>query len=643
MAQIYLYPKTFEVVTKCQLNNNRKKVVVDTYAAGITFTAGASYTIDLEEDFVKETGGSRFSNPSQTGFASFTVPSTGPAITSQTPTGTSVTNNTEITYVYERNILVGTGNFELYKETGATDQLVQSFDVATSNLITISGNQVTLNVTGLIDAGETYYVLIDTGAITDKDSIDAPGYSTDQGHNFSTAASTGDFPDLISLQASLGTLSCEPTKNPNYEYAQFVDSASFSITATGERYAAIANMTNNRTIVRDTSNEIFEFSTPQIEPPPGDTSTYSFTLTSNDGEFGDTDNLNTAYATYSFTGTYTQVNSQLEKIVFYPDTTFSAGGSSTATYTQNKDGVQQTQKTFALLNTNSVTDAINIRYEYIENSSVFTPNYVQTKYKRFHFLVVGAGGGGAGHSNALGGGGGGGGEVIYSIHEGISNPTAFSDITQLNISIGTGGALGTSDASAANPPTNATNGTAGGSTTMTINYTNSTTTTYTASGGDEGTISTGGDDGAGRYSGGSSYIASGRVYGGGGAGAGDLWYGASSGYAGDGFDADNLGTSAFPGYGFNEATQTGWGDNYLYGQGGPGTTQFGVGFIGTGDRSGSGAQFNYLGPGGTFQTTNGETIYQRGQGGAGSGRDYSISQTELGTGGQDGVVVLKYF
>ena len=215
-----MYPATLEVIAKCQLKNDRKKVVIDTFAAGVKFDPGTTYTIDLEQDFVKETEGSKFSNPAVTGLGTFTTNSTGPQVQTDEPTdgGTNILNNTFIRYTYDRQLLAGDGNYYLYK-VGSPDVLLQTYNPSDSTANnTISGNQITLNTTGFIDAGETYYVLIDEGAVEDRDGLAAFGFNNDQEHRWTTAPSTNvDFPDLSAAFTDAFTPTM--TANAVFQYA----------------------------------------------------------------------------------------------------------------------------------------------------------------------------------------------------------------------------------------------------------------------------------------------------------------------------------------------------------------------------------------------------------------------------------------
>ncbi len=428
-----MYPATLEVIAKCQLKNDRKKVVIDTFAAGITFAAGTTYTIDLEQDFVKETEGSKFPNPAVTGLGTFTTNSTGPQIQVDEPTdgGTNVINNTFIRYTYDRQILAGTsGTYKLFKDTaspqtinvtvtasggyfyvdgvqqatlnlyetntyvftypsahpfalsttadgthgggteyttgvtrntsantltfvvpqsgpdlfyyctshsnmggtantGIEDSLLRTYDPSDSTdlNLTISGNQITLVTTGLIDANTTYYVLIEEGAVKDRDGLAAFGFDNDQEHRWTTG--TIDFPDLTSLKVSSATLSCTITKNPNYEYGESAQQSNFTLQAT-----VIAVTPNNAYLLdaTDTFNYVEDTSTTLADVPKisdyiyvnqGGTGTYSLTITPSDTNAVDTMSatnatFNSSTKVLTFSGTLTQINTSLDAVSFEP-------------------------------------------------------------------------------------------------------------------------------------------------------------------------------------------------------------------------------------------------------------------------------------------------------------------------------------
>ena len=686
MAKVGIYPVEFTASIRLFLVT-KTEVTIDTFALGLRFDPGTTYTVELEEGFVKETGANKFDSPAVGNLSQFTTNSTGPQVQVDEPQdgGTAVTNNTFIRYTYDRQILAGNDNYYLYRETGSPDEEVAVYNPSdsTANCV-ISGNQITLDTTGLIDAGETYYVLIDEGAVEDKDGLPAFGFDNDQEHRWTTAASTNvDFPDLTSLQVAPATLSCEVTKNPNYEYGESLKAGTFTFVLTGDPiYKAISNMFNPRSFTRDTGTEIFSTNTPQIDEPPTSTNLeYTIEFSTPNGEWGDTDDLNTSYSTYSFTGTLAQCNAQFEKIIFYPDASVSAGASFNFTYTQKKDNlVTQLTRSVTLNNANNAIDSA-VTYTYIETPGTYTPTVVQSKYKQFEWVAVGGGGGGAGISalyngnvtqNTILGAGGGGGEVKTSVGNdyGVTGtgPYAFSNTTILT-TIGAGGSLGGTGQSGGN----------GGTTTLVLNG----TTTITCAGGQGGQCSgttsnnIGGNEGGGRYNGGiqgrgefTSYIS-----GGAGAGAGDGWMDQASEYNPVGVPGGlpdstfvngvngNFGQNG--GYGWNYSYDwelqfnvaiTNWGNRDQFGAGGGSGHQFGGGHIWAGDNDEEfGTTGYYINPNNNVRYYNsprvdagdssypdaGGIIKPRGQGGGGSGKDQFSTNMVPGHEGLAGCVALK--
>jgi hypothetical protein len=194
MAKVGIYPVEFTASIRLFLVT-KTEVTIDTYALGLRFDAGTTYTVELEEGFVKETGANKFDSPAVSNLSQFTTNFTGPQVQVDEPAGNNVINNTFIRYTYDRQILAGNGNYYLYKETGSPDEEVTVFNPSDSTgATTISNNQITLDVTGLMRAGETYYVLIDEGAVEDKDGLAAFGFDNDQEHRWTTASDATSTP-----------------------------------------------------------------------------------------------------------------------------------------------------------------------------------------------------------------------------------------------------------------------------------------------------------------------------------------------------------------------------------------------------------------------------------------------------------------
>jgi len=175
-----------------------KRVSIDTELLGVNWQPNTQYRIAVEPDFVRQEGGNQLPNPEITNLRTFTTNSTGPEALVDVPNGNNVINNTFISIQFNRNIKAGNGNFYLYERVGGVDTLIATFNPSDSTgSVTMDGDTITMNTLGLIRAGTNYYLLFEEGAVTDRDGFDAPGWPTDDTQfNFTTAPSTGDFPDL---------------------------------------------------------------------------------------------------------------------------------------------------------------------------------------------------------------------------------------------------------------------------------------------------------------------------------------------------------------------------------------------------------------------------------------------------------------
>jgi hypothetical protein len=222
----------------------------------------------------------------------------------------------------------------------------------------------------------------------------------------------------------------------------------------------ISNMIN-RSYTSNTQNSIFATSTPYINDGPDYGQSYTITLSSSLGKFGNSAPNAVAASSYSFTGNTTQVNSEFNSMVFVPDLGSSSTGS--FTYTQSRDGVSQINVSPTL--TGSVGPAPTATYTFT-TSGTYALSFRDYYYGQANILLVGGGGGGGGGwpPQTIAGGGGGGGEVkTVSIGRGVLT-------SSLPITVGLGGI-----SSITGP------GSAGGNTSIDIG-----SSTYTSQGGGGG-------------------------------------------------------------------------------------------------------------------------------------------------------------
>jgi len=162
----------------------------------------AVFTISLTEDFFTEEFNNLMPSPAIASLTTITAPAR-PTISGQTPFNgqTDWRDNTKVIL----NVSVqdvptalrrGGGFYRLYRN----GVLATSLNALDTTKVSISGNKITLNLLGFLDAGKNYYILIDNGVVVSPDDFPSQSVASTTAIAFSTPASTDvDFPDLISL------------------------------------------------------------------------------------------------------------------------------------------------------------------------------------------------------------------------------------------------------------------------------------------------------------------------------------------------------------------------------------------------------------------------------------------------------------
>ena len=232
------------------------RLKIDFDKLGVDWQPNTNYTFRSTAGLVRESEGNRSDSPAQT-FGSKTTNTTGPAVETDIPNGVNVTNNTNMTLIFDKLIRAGDGNLYLYERVGGVDTLLRTYNPSDSTqnneissatqvdvvsdkkvscravselvckvrritssapdevlietampvkstldcqyeIIRYSQGTLRLDTLGLIRSDTNYYLLFEAGAVSDYDGFDAPGWPTDDTEfNFTTAPSTDvNFPDL---------------------------------------------------------------------------------------------------------------------------------------------------------------------------------------------------------------------------------------------------------------------------------------------------------------------------------------------------------------------------------------------------------------------------------------------------------------
>lgn len=268
----------------------------------------------------------------------------------------------------------------------------------------------------------------------------------------------------------------------------------------GNASSYVTNMIS-RSYTGNATNSIFSNSTPTITDGSNVGQTYTISLTSSVGKFGNSQSNAIAANSYSFTGNTAQINTEFTNMKFVPNYGVAAGNS-TFNYTQIRSGVTQVNSNVVITGTANNLSSITKEYVNATTDKTLTPTFAQYYWQRANVLVVGGGGGGGGssYSSAFGSGGGGGGGV--DIYTGVQLPVEL-----LTMAIGAGGAGAANDI-----------GGVGANTTITGNVSGQLYITYGGFGGYPYNYSPNGGSSRAGYSGGHS----GPQGGGGGGGAGGV-------------------------------------------------------------------------------------------------------------------------
>jgi hypothetical protein len=246
-------------------------------------------------------------------------------------------------------------------------------------------------------------------------------------------------------------------------------------TYTGTPVVHVINM-SDRTFVDRETNSIFSSSTPEITDGSDRAQTYTITLASDAGRFGNSVANALAASSYTFTGNRSQCNTEFSNMVFVPNVTESGlPTNNTFTYTQTRSGTVQESRTQNLVKTGSA--AISPIDSAFDSTGTYDFSTSQATYGRITLVTVAGGGGGGSGSY---GGGGGGGQVIIGDGTRDSGTYVISPGVA-NLVVGLGGAVGT----------------AGANSYVTSNG----VTLFNALGGGGGNATHGGSSGAGRTGG----------------------------------------------------------------------------------------------------------------------------------------------
>ncbi len=99
---------------------------------------------------------------------------------------TGVAADTDLVIAFDEPVIAGTGKVTIYNADGT---VFEEIDIP-SDAVTFDGNSVTINPINDLESSASYYVEVDSGAITDEAGNDFAGISGDSTWNFTAADTT---------------------------------------------------------------------------------------------------------------------------------------------------------------------------------------------------------------------------------------------------------------------------------------------------------------------------------------------------------------------------------------------------------------------------------------------------------------------
>jgi Ca2+-binding RTX toxin-like protein len=165
---------------------------------------GTQYFVVLPSGSVTDLAGNNFAGTSTYDFTTVAAPdTTPPTVTTFTPSDntTNIAVGSNITLTFSEAIQKGTGNIEI-RQGSATGPVVETFDAASSDRLTILGSQLTIDPTSNLSGGTQYFVVLPSGAIKDIAGNNWAGTGTNP-YDFTTVAAPNSAPTLTSFGTSV--------------------------------------------------------------------------------------------------------------------------------------------------------------------------------------------------------------------------------------------------------------------------------------------------------------------------------------------------------------------------------------------------------------------------------------------------------
>ena len=209
-------------------------------------TPGTGYHILIPATaIVDTTGGNAFAGISDPAVWSFTADGTAPAILSRFP-GDDAPNARKaanLVATFNEPVLAGTGTIELWQVGGVSP--VESFEVATSSLLTFSGTTLTIDPSNDLLPGTEYYVAIAATAIRDESGNTFAGLAGETEWNFTTRATAASI-TVVNTNGPSGFVQSSPGPTRTWSFDAGATADMLIVAYSGEIGSAVQPPSESR-------------------------------------------------------------------------------------------------------------------------------------------------------------------------------------------------------------------------------------------------------------------------------------------------------------------------------------------------------------------------------------------------------------
>ncbi len=186
--------ESFNAATSDRLSVSGTTLTVDPTA---NLAEGTRYFLTLGSGTVKDLAGNNYSGTTSYDFQTRAPDLTAPTVTQFSPAdgATGVATSANISVTFSEAVQRGIGTISLHSGS-SSGPVVESFDVATSDRLSISGALLTIDPTASLSDGTRYYLTFDSGTVKD---LAGNSYAGTASYDFQTAPDPSGFDITINF------------------------------------------------------------------------------------------------------------------------------------------------------------------------------------------------------------------------------------------------------------------------------------------------------------------------------------------------------------------------------------------------------------------------------------------------------------